>query len=237
MVTLTNSGAGSLTITGISLTGANGSSFAETNNCPASLAANASCTISITFTPATATSYSASLSITDNATGSPQTVTLTGTGSYLRSKSWRPRLDLDGRLDSVGTTDVAPGSYGTLGVPASTNLPSGRDDPGTWTDKSGNFWMMGGSSISQSVGIAFLNDLWEYSSSTLEWTWQGGANSEPAGPYGVGRHLWYPGHAFCAERPGGTGRIVNLDRSIGQPLAVRRVWRERWPSVADPGSN
>ena len=38
------------------------------------------CTISFTFTPATATTFG-SLSITDNATGSPQTVTLTGTGA------------------------------------------------------------------------------------------------------------------------------------------------------------
>ena len=438
MVTLTNSGTGSLTIIGISLTGANGSSFAETNNCPASLAANDSCTISITFTPATATSYSASLSITDNATGSPQTVTLTGTGAtaycvnnpatpyvncnpggaVIGSNSQSQQLsfatpvvttatasafsteivgtyngttvydqtfaaaygtptvqagvtaanaaiataggsnavipapaltstssntstssssiysvaqpeasttvitstttttfgpatimaqvanlgnpanptaaqtsicnvsslpsatmptcmatnagtltvlggqeDINTNIDNnylintattsttttttdavysinataatsapnpddldwtwmdgsslVGSsTHVAPGNYGTLGVPASTNVPLGRVGPGTWTDKSGNFWMMGGSSISESMPVPYLNDLWEYSPSTLEWTWQGGANSVPAGTNGVGDTFGTQGTPSAQTIPGArSGALTWTDPS------------------------
>ena len=204
MVTLTNSGAGSLTITGISLTGANASSFAEANNCPASLAANASCTISITFTPATATSYSASLSITDNATGSPQTVTLTGTGAT--SAPNPGDLDwtwMDGS-SLVGSSSVAPGSYGTLGVPASTNLPPGRDDPGTWTDKSGNFWMMGGSFhfsvCRRSLPQRFMGILSIHTGVDLA----GRCQLNPR-PVRRGRHFWYPGHAFCTELSRGHG--------------------------------
>jgi hypothetical protein len=39
-----------------------------------------SCSIYVTFTPAAAASYAATLSVADNATGSPQTAALTGTG-------------------------------------------------------------------------------------------------------------------------------------------------------------
>jgi hypothetical protein len=79
--TLTNTGNTALSITGISLTGANASDFAETNECPASLAPQQTCTISVTFTPASAASLTATLSVADNATGAPQTATLNGTGT------------------------------------------------------------------------------------------------------------------------------------------------------------
>jgi FG-GAP-like repeat/Abnormal spindle-like microcephaly-assoc'd, ASPM-SPD-2-Hydin/FG-GAP repeat len=80
-VTLTNSGSAALTITGITLSGTNADDFAQTNTCPASLAAGANCTISITFTPGAAGARTAAINIADNAAGSPQTVPLTGTGT------------------------------------------------------------------------------------------------------------------------------------------------------------
>ena len=52
-----------------------------TNTCGASIAAGATCTISVTFTPATTGSRAGTLTFNDNATNSPQTVSLTGTGS------------------------------------------------------------------------------------------------------------------------------------------------------------
>ena len=79
-VTLSNPGSGTLTITGISLAGMNPGDFAQTNTCGSSLAAAASCIISVTFTPASAASFSATVSVADNATGSPQTAALSGTG-------------------------------------------------------------------------------------------------------------------------------------------------------------
>jgi hypothetical protein len=78
-VQLTNTGTAALNITGISITGA--SAFVQTNTCGTSLAAGANCLISVTFTPTSATGFTATLSIADNATGSPQTVALTGTGT------------------------------------------------------------------------------------------------------------------------------------------------------------
>lgn len=77
-VTLTNSGTAALAISGIVRSG---SAFASTNDCPASLAAGSSCTISNTFTPTTAGSATGSVSISSNATGAPHAITLSGTGT------------------------------------------------------------------------------------------------------------------------------------------------------------
>jgi Abnormal spindle-like microcephaly-assoc'd, ASPM-SPD-2-Hydin len=79
-VTLTNSGTSSLTISNITLNGTNAGDFAQTNNCPATLAVNVSCTISISFAPTATGARTASLAVTDNAIDSPQSLTLSGTG-------------------------------------------------------------------------------------------------------------------------------------------------------------
>jgi hypothetical protein len=80
-VTLTNSGTAILDLTSISITGTNPTDFIQVNNCPATLAAAASCTVYVAFTPATAAAFTAKLTITDNGAASPQSVTLTGTGN------------------------------------------------------------------------------------------------------------------------------------------------------------
>ena len=75
--TLSNYGTATLSITNI----AAGGSFAETNTCSSTLASGASCTINLTFTPTASGSVTGTLSVTDNASGSPQTVALSGTGT------------------------------------------------------------------------------------------------------------------------------------------------------------
>ncbi len=80
--TLANAGSAALTINSITLGGANASEFAiASKTCGGSLAAGASCTISVTFAPPAAGSATATLSVSDNASGSPQTSTLSGTGT------------------------------------------------------------------------------------------------------------------------------------------------------------
>ena len=79
-VTMTNLGGVALAISGISVTGTNSSEFSQTSNCGSSLAANASCSVSLTFIPGNTGARNASLQIDDNAAGSPHLVTLTGTG-------------------------------------------------------------------------------------------------------------------------------------------------------------
>jgi hypothetical protein len=77
-VTLTNAGTATLTISGISISGANSQDFAQTNTCAGTLLMNASCQIKVTFTPSAAGTRAAALTISDSASGSPQTVALTG---------------------------------------------------------------------------------------------------------------------------------------------------------------
>jgi hypothetical protein len=79
-VTVTNSGTAALTISAISLSGTNPSSFSQTNSCT-TVSAGASCSIAVSFAPSAAVGYSATLNITDNAANSPQTVSLAGTGT------------------------------------------------------------------------------------------------------------------------------------------------------------
>jgi sugar lactone lactonase YvrE len=90
-LTLTNNGATALSISSISIGGANASSFGQTNNCGSSLAANSSCTISVTFSPAIVGGtyvnapppdvLTATVSVMDTAGNAPQTAQLVGTGT------------------------------------------------------------------------------------------------------------------------------------------------------------
>jgi hypothetical protein len=80
-ITLTNSGTAPLSLKSIGITGANASSFSQTHTCGATVAVGASCNITITFKPITSGPLTAALSVTDNATGSPQKMTIGGTGN------------------------------------------------------------------------------------------------------------------------------------------------------------
>jgi len=77
---IVNSGDQNLSINSISISGPTASSFSETNTCASVLAANANCSVSINFLPASAGAFSATLQVADNAPGSPQTLSLKGTG-------------------------------------------------------------------------------------------------------------------------------------------------------------
>jgi arabinogalactan endo-1,4-beta-galactosidase/N-acetylneuraminic acid mutarotase len=84
-----------------------------------------------------------------------------------------------------------PGVYGAKGVPAARNVPGGREDASSWTDSSGHLWLFGGDGFGADGTWGFLNDLWEFSPSTNQWTWMGGNsqvrgfNSGWPGVYGV----------------------------------------------------
>ena len=116
-VTLTNSGTAPLTISSISIGGANPGDFTPSNNCPLSpstLAVNANCTISATFTPSALGGRSASLSIADNAAGSPQAVALSGTGVAASAAIFSDGFE-SGSLPGAWTaTSVSAGNSLTL---------------------------------------------------------------------------------------------------------------------------
>jgi len=75
-ITLTNNEATSISFSSIAVP----APFALTNNCGASLAAGASCTITVTFRPTAVQYYSAAVTITDTGANSPQTIPVTGNG-------------------------------------------------------------------------------------------------------------------------------------------------------------
>jgi hypothetical protein len=82
-VTMTNPGTTNLTVSSVGIIGTNAGDFAKSaDTCTgATITPNGTCTVSVTFTPLAMGSRNATLSFTDNAFNSPQTVTLSGTGT------------------------------------------------------------------------------------------------------------------------------------------------------------
>ncbi len=98
---LTNNGNAALTISSIAASG----DFAQTNNCGSSLAVNAACTINVTFAPTVSGARTGKVTITDNGGGSPQIVTLTGTGLNSVANVSPTSLTFTGR--AIGSTSAA----------------------------------------------------------------------------------------------------------------------------------
>lgn len=126
-ITLTNSGNIALTISSITVAGANAGDFTQSNNCGASLAPSSSCSISVVFDPTTSGSRAASLVIADNAIGGSQTVALTGTGTDFSLSASPSALTMGRRTHKSSTISVTPISgfnqtvaLGCSGVPANT---------------------------------------------------------------------------------------------------------------------
>jgi N-acetylneuraminic acid mutarotase len=106
------------------------------------------------------------------------------------------------------------GVYGTLGAPAAGNTPGGRNFQSSWTDSNGNFWLFGGFGDDSSTNQGYLNDLWEFNSSTNEWAWISGSSTlscstcNPPGVYGT------LGTAAAGNTPGGRyGSVAWTDLS------------------------
>src|SRR5258705_12126508 len=76
--TLTNTGSATLTF---SAAFSGDFAFGGVGTCGSSVAAGASCTISVKFTPTTTGTRTGAVTLTDNAGNSPQTISLTGIGS------------------------------------------------------------------------------------------------------------------------------------------------------------
>jgi hypothetical protein len=127
-VTLSNTGNASLSITSLALTGSNASDFAQTNTCGSSLAAGANCTIVVMFTPSLTGTRTASVSIADNASGSPQTVPLSGAGTHDVILSWTAST-----TPGVVGYDVYRGT--TPGGPYPTQLNSTPINGTTYSDE------------------------------------------------------------------------------------------------------
>jgi hypothetical protein len=121
-----------LSISGITITGTNPTDFSlstGTNACGATLAAGANCLIYVTFTPASATSFSATLSVADNAAGSPQTASLTGTGTvpptFTISSSTAPQtIQPGGTAQYMITATAQNGTFSNPVTLSASGLPA-----------------------------------------------------------------------------------------------------------------
>src|SRR5947209_14379099 len=109
-VTLTNSGTATLSITSITLAGLNPGDFAiaagTTCTNGATVVAGASCLLNLTFTPTAASARTATVTITDDAPGTPQSVSLTGTGLTPPTATLSATSSAFGN-QRVGTTSAA----------------------------------------------------------------------------------------------------------------------------------
>jgi hypothetical protein len=105
-VVVANTGVAPLDTQGIEFGGSDPGDFLESNDCPANIAPNTSCTVYVQFSPQSPGNRSASLTITDNASGSPQSVQLTGTGTALPQVQLAPTSWGFGTV-SVGATSAA----------------------------------------------------------------------------------------------------------------------------------
>jgi hypothetical protein len=100
-VTVKNPGTSSVSLSPAGVSGP----FGESSTCGTSLAAGASCTVSVTFKPTAAGSASGTLSVSSSAPGSPLTVALTGTG-------------ISSSTDLALNAQVTASSYTQVYVPA-----------------------------------------------------------------------------------------------------------------------
>src|SRR5258706_541444 len=125
-ITLSNGGTASLAITSITASG----DYAQTNTCGSSLAASANCIISVTFTPTAAGTRTGTVTVTDNAAGSPQTASLTGTGTTVGPSAALSPTSLTFASQTVGTTSAAQAitlSNGGTAALTITSIAAGGD--------------------------------------------------------------------------------------------------------------
>ena len=104
-VTLTNTGTDTLTIANVTGSPAD---FGVLNACGSSLAAGASCSIGVFFDPTKGGKRKGTLTVTDNAGGSPQSVSLSGTGQ-----------DFSMAASGSSTATVSPGQTASYSIAVS----------------------------------------------------------------------------------------------------------------------
>ena len=175
--TLINNLPASLSISGITFTGADPGDFAETDTCGGSVAAKSKCTILVTFTPQSTGGLSAVLNVSDSANNSPQTSKLIAAGE-LQVRRTPALMTFAGR--PVGTTSIA--KYVVLTNDLTTAVSIGSitftgADPGDFAAQNGSC----GSSIAPKskcfISVTFTPQAIESRTATLNIT--DSANNSP----------------------------------------------------------
>ena len=123
--TLKNGSASSITISGVSVTGTNAGDFViSSKTCGSSLAAGASCSISVAFKPTANGSRAGTLTVSDSSSNSPQTVALSGTGGTTSGSVTVSPTSLGFASTAVGSTSAAQSATLTNGTSSSITISS-----------------------------------------------------------------------------------------------------------------
>src|SRR5580704_7723247 len=116
---------------------------------------------------------------------------------------------------TAGSNGGQPGVYGTQGSPADGNVPGGRWGANAWTDSGGNLWLFGGNGFDSTDTAGFLNDVWEFNTSTREWAWMGGSSTVPGTGEGQPGVYGTLGTPAAGNVPGGRQRASSWIDSSG----------------------
>jgi N-acetylneuraminic acid mutarotase len=129
---------------------------------------------------------------------------------------------------TLGSFDGQPGVYGTLGVPAASNVPGGRVSAVSWIDSSSNLWLFGGNGYDSTGMDSYLNDLWEFNPASKEWTWVSGSSTANAigvyGTLGAPTAINVPGGRQAAVSWMDSSEILWLFGGIGTPGNLNDLW-------------
>jgi len=87
-----------------------------------------------------------------------------------------------GESSSEDTWCGQDGIYGTLGTPSIANIPPSRNNATTWTDTTGNLWLLDGAQNSTTFGSGGIcNDFWVFEPAANEWAWMNGNAQDGVG--------------------------------------------------------
>jgi hypothetical protein len=228
IVTLTNTGS-QILLFSISI----GTGFAQSNNCGTSLAAGASCSISVTFAPTAKGTVSANLTLKDTAAGNPHQVALLGTGGAPKAALNASSLDF-GSVPLGGTTGAQTVTLSNSGddIMAISGISAGGDF--AQTNTCGAAVAAGGNC---SISVTFTATVMGPESGAINI-----ADNAPGAPHQVS--LTGTG-AAAAMAPVITGQPVSQTVGIGQtatffvgvsgqaPLSFQ--WKKNGVSI--PGAN
>ncbi len=126
-----------------------------------------------------------------------------------------------------------PGVYGTQGTPAATNISGARQGAARWVDGNGNFWLFGGNGFDSAGTLGYLNDLWEFSPSSNQWTWIAGSST--ANSTGVYGEQGTPaagnvpgGRTLAASWMDGSGQLWLFGGSSPRPAGGTTEFNDLW---------
>ena len=210
-ITLQNTGNTALSITSITLGGSNPGDFSLSQTCGNSVAAGSNCTLTVTFTPTARGARSATVSIVDNAADSPQTISLTGTGTAPTADISPSSLTFPGQF--VGTTGLPQNITLTNNGNVALNISS--------IQASAQFGTSNGCTSSLAVGVSCtISVFFDPSSAGTQTGTLTVTDNAPASPQTVALSGTGEDFSVAAASGSSTSATVTAGQTATYPLAV-----------------